>query len=200
MLSKIILLALLVSIASAALQSRARQNFNCDELLNRQIAIEFEASHMYLSASNFFAHDRVALHGFAKIFRADWKEELEHVEKLVNYGIMRGSNVITPAVPKQDDAQWESKTVCDIIQDTLAFEKKVNDHLHTLHKCADSNYDPQFQDFIESEFLKGQFEGNKELADLLTRLERATQVVHQNGTTSSTCDGLGLHLIDKELQ
>ena len=67
-------------------------------MLNKQIAIEFEASHFYLSASNYFAHDRVALHGFAKMFIHDWKEEIEHVEKLFNYGTMRGANVITPSV------------------------------------------------------------------------------------------------------
>ena len=47
------------------------------------------------------------------------------------------------------------------------------------------------QDFLEGNFLNEQVEAAKELADLLSRMERAT---------GASCDGLGLHLIDKELE
>lgn len=51
------------------------------------------------------------------------------------------------------------------------------------------------QDFIEAEYLGEQVDANKELADLLTKLERTTK-----GTDGkSMCDGLGLHIIDKEI-
>ena len=42
-------------------------------------------------------------------------------------------------------------------------------------------------DFVEGEFLKEQVEAEKEIGDLLTKMQRAG-------------DGLGLHIIDKELQ
>ena len=55
------------------------------------------------------------------------------------------------------------------------------------------------QDFLEGNFLKEQVEAAKELADLLTRMERATQYIKADGSKAVSCDGLGLHLIDKEL-
>jgi len=56
-----------------------------------------------------------------------------------------------------------------------------------LHKAADSKSDAQLTDFIEGEFLKEQVEAIKEIGDLITKINRAG-------------DGLGLHIIDKELQ
>ncbi len=45
----------------------------------------------------------------------------------------------------------------------------------------------KLQDFLEAEYLSEQVDSIKELADLITRLER----LH--------CKDLGLHLIDQEL-
>jgi len=47
--------------------------------------------------------------------------------------------------------------------------------------------------------LKEQVEANKELADLLTKLERTTRHINSDGTVVYLCDGLGLHQIDREL-
>ena len=46
------------------------------------------------------------------------------------------------------------------------------------------------QDFIEGEFLEEQVDGIKKVADLLTRLERAS---------SKCANSLGIHIIDQEL-
>jgi ferritin len=40
----------------------------------------------------------MSLPGFAKMFHHSWKEELEHGEKLIEYGLMRGAKVSTPSV------------------------------------------------------------------------------------------------------
>ena len=72
--------------------------FACDDTLNSQIGLEFEAAQTYLSLSMHFSMDRVALKGFAKLFREDWKDEIEHGEKLIDYGITRGAKLVTPAV------------------------------------------------------------------------------------------------------
>ena len=57
----------------------------------------------------------------------------------------------------------------------------------------------KLQDFLESEFLGEQVDAIKELADLLTKLERTTMFRHANGNNEKLCDGLGLHIIDKEI-
>ena len=51
----------------------------------------------------------------------------------------------------------------------------------------------KLQDFLEAEYLGEQVDGIKEIADLLTKLERTT-------AGSQNCDGLGLHMIDEELK
>ena len=48
------------------------------------------------------------------------------------------------------------------------------------------------QDYLEANFLKHHVDANKELADMITRIERATSNV-------KSCDGLGLYLFDQEL-
>lgn len=74
------------------------QNFHCNELVNDQLQLEFDASHTYLSIYNYFARDLVALDGFAKMFKHSWKEELEHAEKLFDYIHLRGGNISLPLI------------------------------------------------------------------------------------------------------
>jgi ferritin heavy chain len=52
---------------------------------------------------------------------------------------------------------------------------------------ASEHEDAQLTDFLEGEYLKEQVEAQKEIGDLITKMKRAG-------------DGLGLHIIDKELQ
>jgi hypothetical protein len=47
--------------------------------------------------------------------------------------------------------------------------------------------------------LTEQVDANKELADLLTKLERTTMHRNADGSKVALCDGLGLHIIDNEL-
>ena len=56
-----------------------------------------------------------------------------------------------------------------------------------LHKVADEGEDPQLCDFLEGTYLKEQVEDIKELGNLVSKLKRAG-------------DGLGVHLIDKDLE
>ena len=80
----------------------------------------------------------------------------------------------------------EWRTALEAVEDALELEKTVNQSLLDLHKKADSHSDPQMCDFIEGEYLKEQVEAIKELGDLVTKMKRVG-------------DGVGLHIIDKEL-
>ena len=42
------------------------------------------------------SHDRVALKGFGKMFKSFWYTQLENVDKLRTYILMRGGLVETP--------------------------------------------------------------------------------------------------------
>lgn len=48
----------------------------------------------------------------------------------------------------------------------------VNKSLLNLHKIADGNGDPQLCDYLEGVFLKEQIKSIKELADMVTQLNR----------------------------
>ena len=58
----------------------------------------------------------------------------------------------------------------------------------------------KLEDWIEGEeFIEEKVEEIKQLADLLTKIERATKYVTAAGASKSSCDGLGVHIIDREL-
>jgi len=168
-------------------ESKVRQNYHSDTegFINKQINMELYASYVYLSMSAFFDRDDIALHGFSKRFLEASHEEREHAEKLIKYQNMRGGRVVFREISKPTCDEWGS--AMEAIQASLQLERTVNESLLNLHKAADSKSDAQLTDFIEGEFLKEQVEAIKEIGDLITRMNRAG-------------DGLGLHIIDKELQ
>jgi len=166
--------------------SKVKQNFHSEteSLINKQINMELYASYVYLSMSTYFAREDIALHGFAKRFREASHEEREHAEKLIDYQNMRGGRVVFKEIAKPSADEWGS--ALEATEATLELEKTVNASLLAMHKAADERNDAQFTDFLEGEYLKEQVEASKEIADLITKMKRAG-------------DGLGLHIIDKEL-
>ena len=127
----------------------------------------------------------MALNGFAKFFKKNSEEEREHALKLIDYQNMRGGRVVFQDINKPNKSEWGS--ALEAVEAALDLEKTVNQSLLELHKTADASSDPQLTDFIEGNYLEEQVEAVKELGDLVTRMRRAG-------------DGLGVHLIDKELQ
>ena len=69
------------------------------------------------------------MEGFAKMYQHSWKEELSHAQKLIEYGLLRGSRVITPDVARPNDNQWHTMNSCQIVNYTLNLEMKVNENL-----------------------------------------------------------------------
>merc|ERR1712055_1283951 len=167
--------------------SAVKQNFHLESeaWINKQINMELYASYVYLSMSAYFARDDIALHGFAKRFRANSTEEKEHAEKLIDYQIMRGGRVSFQSIAKPNIEEWGS--AMEAVQASLELEKTVNESLLAMHKVADGHGDAQMTDFLEGTYLNEQVEAIKEIGDLITKMRRAG-------------DGLGLHIIDKELE
>merc|ERR1711973_712011 len=63
----------------------------------------------------------------------------------------------------------------------------VNQSLLDLHSKAGDKGDAHLCDFLEGNYLNEQVDGIKEIGDVITKIKRAG-------------DGLGLHIIDKEMQ
>jgi len=167
--------------------SKIRTNFhaNTEALINKQINMELHASYVYMSMAAYFDRDDVALPGFAKRFRENSDEERGHAMKLIEYQNMRGGRVVFQDVAKAKTDDWTS--ALNAVESSLELEKKVHEALLELHKEGDSHGDAQLTDFIEGEFLKEQVQAQKEIGTLITQMRNAG-------------DGLGLHIIDKEIQ
>ena len=48
--------------------------------------------------SSYFAHDRLSLDGFSKMYKQNWKKKLENAEKLIEYGLIRGAKIDVPSI------------------------------------------------------------------------------------------------------
>merc|ERR1712181_55632 len=166
--------------------SKIRQNYHedCEALINKQIRMEFYASYVYLSMSSYFKRDDQGLHGFAAHFKTESGEERAHGMKLMEYQTKRGGRVVFQDVAKPTTMEWG--TPLEAMGAALELENTVNQSLLDLHKVAGDKGDGHLCDFLESEYLGEQVEGIKAIGDLITKMKRAG-------------DGLGLHLIDKEM-
>jgi len=182
-----IILQLLHSIDSFKMaESQIRQNYpeECEALVNKQVNMEFYASYVYLSMSSYFNRDDQALPGFSGFFKKNSDEERSHGVALMNYQAKRGGRVVLQDISKPTSMEWGSPL--DAMTAALELEKTVNQSLLNLQTAASEKGDPHLADFIEGEFLGEQVDSIKEIGDLLTKIQRAG-------------DGLGLHIIDKEL-
>merc|ERR1712137_423248 len=166
--------------------SRIRQNFEeaTEALINKQINMEFYASYVYLSMSAFFNRDDQALHGFAKFFKKSSDEEREHGMKLMGYQTKRGGRTVFQDISKPTTMEWG--TPLQAMLGALELEKTVNQSLLDLHAAAGEKGDAHLCDFLEANYLDEQVEGIKDISDMITKLKRAG-------------DGLGTHIIDKEM-
>merc|ERR1711909_153064 len=99
--------------------------------------------------------------------------------KLMEYQAKRGGRVVFQDIAKPSSMEWG--TPLEAMEAALELEKTVNQSLLDLHKACDSKGDAHL-----CEFLGEQVEGIKELGDLITKIKRAG-------------DGLGLHIMDKEM-
>ena len=88
-------------------------------------------------------------------------------------------------IAKPTRQEWD--TALQAVEQSLEMEQTLHKQLLDLHKTADEHKDPHLADFIEGEFLEEQVVAEKQLGDLITQIKRVG-------------DGVGLHIIDKELQ
>ena len=134
--------------------------------------------------SSFFNRDDQALHGFADHFKKESNEERAHAMKFMEYQTKRGGRVVFQDIAKPTTMDWGSPL--EAMEAALELEKTVNQSLLDIHKVAGDKGDGHLCDFLESEYLTEQVEGIKADGDLITKMKRAG-------------DGLGLHIIDKEM-
>merc|ERR1711872_618886 len=122
--------------------------------------------------------DEVTTPAVEVIPTVETEKERQHGITLMEYQCKRGGRVVFQDISKPNLMEWGTP---------LELEKTVNESLLSMHNVADSKNDPHHCDFLEGTFLTEQVDGIKQLGDLITKVKRVG-------------DGLGIHVIDKELQ
>ncbi|CAG2175772.1 unnamed protein product [Oppiella nova] len=141
-----------------------------------------DGCYVYEQLAWYFNRDDVALQGFSDFFKGRADEERGHARKFMDYQNKRGGRIVLQDITKP--AKQDGWTPLEAIEASLQLERTVNQALLDLQGVGNRTNDPEFTDFIESEFLHEQVDDIKKLGDHVTNLKRV-------GT------GLGEYLFDK---
>lgn len=136
-----------------------------EKALNEQIAMEFEASHLYLAMSAWF--ERQDLPGFAHWMRLQSDEEREHAIRIYQHVIDRGGRVRLEAVAAPPDGFGGPRQA---VERVAAHERKVTESIHRIYELAGEQRDYAAQRMLHW-FIDEQVEEEKMAADLLARLD-----------------------------
>ena len=153
--------------------SICRQNnwsVECENLLNEQINLEHMAFYQYLALYSYFNRDNVSLQNTANYFLKASNEEKGHAEKMIQYQLKRGGKVVLQTInpPAHEWGNVDKTDILHSFEEALFLEQKVYEHLLKLHEIAD----PQFADYLETEFLEEQIDAMNELAHYIAQLKR----------------------------
>lgn len=149
--------------------------------INDQIGMEYGAAYTYLAMSAYF--DGENLPGFAHWMRQQYKEEIGHAERLVDYMLERGQKVVLSAVAKP---AADFKSALDVAKRALQHERKVTASINRLYELAQKEKDYPAQLMLHW-FIDEQVEEEASFEVLIGKLELA-------GT-----NGAALLAIDREL-
>ena len=163
---------------------------NSENIVNKQIAVEFDASYQYDLMWCYFDSSKIALKNIARFFKKSADEEREHAHKLMEYQNLRGGLVKLDGICSVNlDFLKQDRPESDVLlcfQKALEMEQSVYESLLTVHKVAEEENDPQFADFIEGKYLGEQVEAINEIAKYVSQLQRIGN------------DGHGLWNFDRE--
>merc|ERR1719153_142924 len=167
-------------------QSVVRQNFDekCEDLVNKQINMEFYASYVYIAMASYFNQADQALPGFAHFFRKSSDVEHSHGGALMEYQAKRGGKVVLQDITKPTRMEWG--TPQEAMAAVLELEKTVTCTLQDLEAKATEKKDFHLVAFIQR--IQGKKVNIiKEIGDCQTKIKRAG-------------DGAGLYIVDRELE
>ena len=153
-------------------------NKKCEDIVNSQINLEYWASYQYHLIWSYFDRDSVGLKNIAEYYKKASIEEREHAHKLMEYQNMRGGTVKLTTIGEVDLNflnQPDCKKMMDVLSSfikALNMEQIVYESLLQVHAVGDECNDPQFCDFIESEYLEEQVTAINEIKKYIEQLKR----------------------------
>jgi ferritin len=150
--------------------SQVRQNYRleCEAALNSHAALEFHASFQCLALAFYLDRDDVALKHFHRFFLLRSHEHSKTAESLMFLQIQRGGRICFLNIGKPETQQWKSGL--QAMQDSLHWEKYVNQSLLNLHQLATDSSDANLCHFLGTGYLDQQVRFIKELGDHVSNL------------------------------
>ena len=140
---------------------------NLSDKIIYQINREIYSGYLYLGMAS-YAHS-IRLKGFANWFKCQFKEELEHAEKIYDYLSAKGVRVMLDAIetPPQD-----FNSAPELFEKTLAHEKVVTKLIQGLFDIAKQENDDETAKFLEW-FVKEQIQEEVTPASIIKKIDAA---------------------------
>ncbi len=149
--------------------------------LNQQINEEMYSAYLYLSMVSYF--NSVNLPGAAHWMMIQYKEELMHAEKIMNFIMERGSNFKLTQI-KEPTNYWSSPL--DAFKAALNHEKHITSCINQLYEVALREKDYSTVQFLQW-FVTEQVEEEANAMQIIDDFERIAN------------DPKGIFMIDREL-
>jgi ferritin len=152
-----------------------------ESAINDQINAEFWSAYLYLSMSAHFGAE--GLPGISNWFRIQYREELDHALKFMDYVIAKGNKVELSPIDKVTTS-WNS--ILAAFEDTLEHEKIVTSRINNLVAMAREEKDFATENMLQW-FVNEQVEEEEVAKGLIDSLK----LIGNNG--------FGIYTFDKEL-
>ena len=135
------------------------------DAINEQIKAEFDSAYIYLAMSAYFEDSGLA--GMAHWMRKQYKEEIEHAEKFINYLYERGERVIIPEIAKPKDSYTDA---LEAFKASYAHEQYVTSRIYKLVDLAVAEKDYATQSMLKW-FVDEQMEEEDNTSSIVNKIE-----------------------------
>lgn len=149
--------------------------------INDQIKAEFDSAYIYLAMSAYF--EDAGLSGMAHWMKKQYKEEVEHAEKFIDYLYERGARVIIPEIAKPKETYTDA---VEVFKTAYAHEQYVTSRIYKLVDLAISERDYATQSMLKW-YVDEQMEEEDNTGGIVSKLEFLGNDKH------------GVYIVDREL-
>lgn len=133
--------------------------------INDQIKAEFDSAYIYLAMSAYFEDSGLA--GMAHWMKKQYKEEVEHAEKFIDYLYERGARVIIPEIARPKESYNDA---LDVFRTAYNHEQYVTSRIYKLVDMAVAEKDYATQSMLKW-FVDEQMEEEDNTGGIVAKLE-----------------------------
>ena len=133
--------------------------------INDQIKAEFDSAYIYLAMSAYF--EDAGLAGMAHWMKKQYKEEVEHAEKFIDYLYERGARVVIPEIARPKESYNDA---LDVFRTAYNHEQYVTSRIYKLVDMAVAEKDYATQSMLKW-FVDEQMEEEDNTGGIVAKLE-----------------------------